>query len=574
VSPIDRRLLLAPGPTRRFLSAATVLTGAAAALLVVQSVLLADAIAGAVDRGATVHVGVAVGIAAAFAGRGACGLVVRVLGARAAGTVAADWRRRALAVTLAPDRSAADDPRRGELATLLGAGLDGLEQWYTGFVPAVVAAAVTPAVVVVALVAVDPPSALVAVLTLPVVPLFLALIGMRAQAATERELAALLALSGHFLEVVRGLPTLELFGRAARQTRVIAGTTEQLRAATMRTLRVAFLSGFVLDVFAMLGTAVVAVVAGVRLVEGAVPLQVALTALLLIPEAYLPLRRAGRQFHASREGAEVVRRVLDLLAERSRDGAPPIPADDATARPAGADAIAAAGAPDPAHDPITCTAVTVRHPGRPQPALADVDLELPAQRLTALTGPSGSGKTTLGRLLVGLERPDEGGVLVGGIDLRAIDRHSWARRVAWVPQHPVIASGRLRDYLTTGLDAPPPDAVIWASLARAVVDDVARELGGLDAPVGPGGRLLSGGERRRLAVARALLRRPRLLVADEPTAHLDVDSEAAVVRALREERGRATVIVCTHRPAVARAADLVVSLDAGRVAQPVLETAS
>jgi len=371
---------------------------------------------------------------------------------------------------------------------------------------------------------VDFTSALVMLLTLPLVPVFMVLIGRHTERRTRARARALALLGTHFLDVVRGLPTLRAFNRGGAQVTSIAEASEQYRRTTMRTLRVAFLSGAVLELAATLGIALVAVTVGVRLVDGAIGLEAGLTVLLLAPELYLPLRMLGAQYHASADGLAVAGRLLELT-----DG------------PAVADAREAPAAP-PDGAAVLLEDVSYAYPARAGAVLDGVDLELRPGETVALVGPSGSGKSTLASLVLGLAEPTTGRVRVNG------------QGVAWVPQRATLFTGTVADNIRLGDPAAGSERVT-AAAQLADADAFIRSLpDGYETVVGDGGRTLSAGERQRIAVARAFLRDAPLVVLDEPTANLDPASAEAVADALDRLSDGRTVLLIAHRPELARRA--------------------
>jgi thiol reductant ABC exporter CydD subunit len=373
------------------------------------------------------------------------------------------------------------------------------------------------------------------------------LIGRYTEQRTRERWEALQALSTHFLDVVRGLPTLRAFGQSRTQGAALGAIGERYRRTTMATLRVSFLSGSVLELAATLAVALVAVTAGVRLVEGGLGLQAGLTVLILAPEAYLPLRSLGAEYHASADGLAVADRMFALL------DAPP-----AIRR------VGSLAAPSPAEEPIRLERVSFAYPGRPALVLDALELELLPGETVALVGDSGAGKSTIAALLLRLLDPDAGSITVGGVAIRDCELGAWRRMIAWVPQHPTLLRGTVEENIALGA----PD-----SLAAAAIREAARLAGadafiralphGYDTVVGDGGRPLSGGERRRIGLARAFLRDAPFVILDEPTADLDPAAVEVVSSAVRRLQDGRTVLLIAHRPELVRSADRVVTLADG-----------
>lgn len=552
MAPLDPRLLQRVPALRPHLAVLVAATLVSTAALVAQAVAVARVVAAVFlyDRPIEDLWGWVAVVPAAAAVRAAAGWWIEQRASATAQRMSSQLRCEALDRVAALPHGTAGLPHSGEIATTLTRGLAALEHWTGTLLPALVGAAVVPPVIVAWALHTDVLSGIVLAVTVPIIPSFLALVGWAADRHARRQWAALQRLSTHFLDVLRGLPTLRSFGRAEHQVAVIRARSDELRTSTMSTLRVALLSAFVLELFAMLGIATVAVTIGVRLVAGSMPLAPALVVLLLAPEAYLPIRRLGEAYHASREGTQAADRILALC---SLD-----PPRSAGRRPA----------PDPAAVAVRLERVTVGYPERPVPALDRVDVELAPGSLTAVVGASGAGKSTLAAVVLGLAPWHEGRCTVGDVDLAELDRAAWRRRVGWLPQHPTLLAGTVADNVRAGSPGPLTDAEVAAALAAAGADRVVADLpAGLATVVGPGGRTLSAGERRRVALARVLARDPSLLVLDEPTSDLDAESEVLLRRRLVALQGRRTVLLLTHRPALAALADRVVVLDAGRVSE-------
>jgi ATP-binding cassette subfamily C protein CydD len=540
LKPLDPRLLRYARASRWYLVACVVLGVAGAALIVAQATLLAtgiSAVFGGRLNGRGGLTGILVGLAAVVAGRALLAWAQEMAAHRAAAAVKSQLRGRLLAhlVELGPGR------RTGELATLVTRGIDALDGYFAKYLPQLVLAALVPVIVLGRLLPADLVATVIIAVTLPLIPVFLALVGLTTEARNRRQFRQLTRLAHHFLDVVAGLPTLKVFGRAKAQAATIRRVTDDYRRASMRTLRLAFLSSLALELVATISVALVAVAVGLRLVDGRLDLRTALLVLILAPEAYLPLRMVGTHFHASTEGLAAAEKIFTVLAE------PAPPCGSRTDVPAG---------------PIVLSGVTVRYPDRSVPALDDVSLTVPSGEVLALAGPSGCGKSTLLSVLLGFVAPDSGRVTVGGVDLSRLDGGVWRRRVVWVPQRPYLFAGTVADNIRLGVPSASSSLIADAA-ARG------RATGFLDRSVGEGGAGLSAGQRQRVALARAFLSvavyGAPLVLLDEPTANLDGDNERAVLAAIRELAHGRTVIVSAHRPALLALADRVVRMDAGHV---------
>jgi thiol reductant ABC exporter CydD subunit len=426
-------------------------------------------------------------------------------------------------------------------------GVDALEAYFARYLPQVVLATVVPVAVIAWSLAVDPLAGLLMLLTLPLVPLFMILVGSYTERRTRRRWRALTGLAASFADAVRGLPTLRAFNRSATQAEALAERSDEYRRATLGTLRVTFLSGTVLDLAATLGVALVAVTVGLRLVSGDLALQPGLTVLLLAPEVYLPLRALGAQYHASADGLAVADRLLTLIEA-------PTPVEPRRAVP-----------PRPDHAAVCLERVTFAYPARAGAVLHDVDLELVPRSTTALIGPSGSGKSTVASLLLRFADPLGGRITVGGVDLARCDPAAWRRSVAWVPQRPTLFRGTIAENIALGAPQAGEDRIRAAARMAGAHEFVERLESGYGTIVGDGGTALSAGETRRVALARAFAREAALLILDEPTAHLDRESAQIIEDAVARLAGAATILVIAHDAELIRRADRRVCLAAGRV---------
>jgi len=563
----DRRLVARVALARRAMAVCVAAGLAGALLLLAQMTLLAAVLAGAAEgRLGQVPAAVAVALVAITAARAGLAHAVELSGRRAATKVMSALRAELVDRRLRPGAGQPGGGGSAELAAGAVQGVDGLETYFARYLPQVVLAVVVPVAVLGWSAAVDLTSALIMAVTLPVIPVFMALIGRSAGARARANFEALVGLSAWFLDLVRGLPTLRAFNRGSAQAAGIREATDRYRRATMGTLRLSFLSGVVLDLAATLSIALVAVTLGVRLVAGGLDLRPALTVLLLVPELFAPVRAVASLFHASADGLAATERILDALEPAVDNQAPPdtrsarLPLRGASQREVGfpPDRPAEVGR-------VGLREVTVRYPGRPLPALDRVDLDLQPGELVAVVGASGAGKTTLGRVLVGLTRPDEGLVHAGGRALADADLDWWRGRVAWASQHPVLVPDTVAANLTLGRPEVGPAAIEEAA-RLAGADRFVRDLpAGYDTVVGAGGHGLSAGQRQRLGLARALLRDAPLLVLDEPTVHLDPAAADRVATTVEALRGNRTILLITHDPDLAARADRVVRLAAGRV---------
>jgi ATP-binding cassette, subfamily C, bacterial CydD len=566
VRPLDPRLLRYSAAARGYLAVTVGLGLAATGLILIQAGLLAHVLASAATGTGTQGMYIVLaGLLAVLLARAAASYGGEATALRAAAVVKSQLRRRLTdhALRLGPTWLARSKPA-GEVTTLATRGLDGLDAYFARYLPQLVLAGLVPVAVLIRVGFADWISAVIIGATLPLIPVFAILVGRHTKATTRRQWRLLARLGGHFLDVVEGLPTLKLFGRAKPQAEVIGKVTEEYRAATMSSLRVAFLSGFVLELAAALATALVAVEVGLRLLAGHLSYQTALLVLLLTPEAYLPLRAVGAQFHASTEGAAAARDVFAILDT-------PVPAAVPTTGTASAPGRPRASAADHPvslrEDTIRLSGVTLTYPGRDGDALSGVNLAIrPGDQIT-LTGPSGAGKSSLLALLLRFVPPTGGRIEIGGMDLASIPVGEWRRQISWVPQQPYLFTASVADNIALGDPTASREAIARAARAAGAAEFIESLPRGYATEVGERGLRLSSGQRQQIALARALLRAAPLLLFDEPTAHLDAVSARQldmVIAALMADR---TVIQVTHGQTQARDTGRVFALQAGRLRQ-------
>jgi len=453
---------------------------------------------------------------------------------RGATAAIADLNRRLLdGVTALPPRELA--ARHDDAAALSTRGLDALRPYYTRYLPAVVQAVVLTPAAVVTMAYYDLQAAVVVLIALPLVPLFMVLIGLVTAERSAAALTAMTTLQSRLLDLITGIPTLRAVGRAEGPERRISELAEAHRRSTMATLRITFLSSLVLELIATLGVALVAVSVGLRLVYGEIGLSAALAAILLAPEVFWPLRRVGAEFHAAQDGRTAKEKATALL-------------DGTVSRPTGTTA------PSSTSIRIRDVSVTARNGDAPHRLSADVE----PGTVTVLSGPNGAGKSTALHAVLGLVAPTSGRILVGGDDVTDLDPRQWWNLVAWLPQRPALIPGTVGE----NLELLGPLVDVDDACRRAGFDEVVASLpDGMATVIGRDGAGLSLGQRQRLGLARAFGAGRPVLLLDEPTAHLDAERERFVLQSIRDiARDGAAVLVVGHRDAVRAIGDRVVTV--------------
>ncbi|WP_207945731.1 thiol reductant ABC exporter subunit CydD [Actinomadura sp. 7K534] len=547
MKPLDPRLLKYARTTRIFLLSSVVLGTATAGLIIAQATLLAGMLTRAFLGGASLadlRTPMLL-LLAVVAGRTLVAWLQEVAAHRSSAAVKSQLRGRLLAHSLLLGPRWLAGERSGELATLATRGIDALDDYFSRYLPQLVLAVIVPVAVGARILLGDWLSAVTIAVTLPLIPVFAILVGLTTQRKMDRQWRTLSVLAAHFLDVVAGLPTLKIFGRAKAQAAKIREVTDRHRRATMSTLRIAFLSALVLELLSTISVALVAVSIGLRLVEGGMGLETALLVLILAPEAYLPLRAVGAQYHASVEGLTAAARIFEVIET---------PAPACPGRGTRTDV------PDLARTTLRLDRVTVNYDGRGAPALDDFSLTVHPGETVALTGPSGTGKSTVLAVLLGFVRPDTGRVMADWDDLADLDPDAWRAQIAWVPQRPHLFAGTVAANIRLGRPGASDADVRAAAAAANALEFIDALPLGLDTPLGERGLGLSAGQRQRIALARAFLRDAPLLLLDEPTSNLDAESEATVIDAVRRLSATRTVILVAHRPALAAVADRAVPI--------------
>jgi ATP-binding cassette, subfamily C, bacterial CydCD len=542
---------------------AVALSIASAVAIVVQAVALASV----VDRSllhhaslravtpAIVVLGLAILVRAMMHGAGDLSAL------RAADRVVTTLRRQLLEHALALGPGWLSGERPGELSLTATRGLRSLHTYYARYLPQAAAAAVIPLILLVWVATQDWLAFVVVIALVLAVPVTMIAFGREATRRSERQWRRLGSLAGRVLQLVEGLPTLRAFGREAQGRREVEAATEGVRSATMRTLRVAFLSALSMDMIAGFGVGFVAMVLGLRLLWGELGLQTAFAVLLVAPEIFIPLRRAGAEFHASTEGQAAAARVVEVLTT-------PVPSATTSTTVTAATGAPGSGRADGAGSGLRIDGLAVRYENRAHAAPAAVSLQASPGSRIALTGPSGSGKSSVLAALLRFVEPSDGTMAFGGRPSTTETVAAWREHFSWLPQRPHLFNATLAENLRLGAPAASDEKLRRVLDAVGLADLLANLPGGLSTAVGHDGLTLSSGERQRVALARALLRPAPVLLLDEPTAALDPPTVARLAPAIEPWlRGR-TVVVAAHEPLLLPHFDLVVALPAATAGLP------
>ncbi len=444
--------------------------------------------------------------------------------------------------------------RSGDLVNVLSDGVEALEAYYSRYLPAMSLMLWVPLAILVCVAGSDWVSALVMIVTAPLIPVFMILIGKGAEKYNQRQWRTLARMSAHFLDVIQGLTTLKLFNASRQEAALVAEISDRYRRQTMKVLRIAFLSAFMLEFLATVSIALVAVFVGFRLFWGELDFLYGFFVLLLAPEFYLPLRNMGTQYHARMEAIGAAEKMVEILNVAAAANSQPQPCAPQGGKRANDKLF-----------PIHIKNLSYTYPDGRQ-ALNKINLSIKPGETLAFVGASGAGKTTLVNILLGFLSPDSGQVLAGDTELTAIDWHEWRRQLAWVPQQPQLFAGTVADNIRLS----QPDANlerVKTAAQQAGADRFIRDLPqGYDTQVGEAGRGLSGGQLQRLALARAFLRDASLVILDEATAHLDSETEQLLQQAIERLAVGRTVIMIAHRLQTVERADRIVVLEQGKIA--------
>lgn len=546
---MDRRLLAEARAARRAYAASILLQLGAGLCLVAYSYTLSRIIARAfLDRAQLDALAGLLALTAALAlARAALTWGAQRAASGASIAVRLDLRKRLLTHIAALGPGYLHGERTGELAAAAVTGIDTLDGFLRDYLPAVAMAALLPAAILAVVFRLDLLTFAVLLVTAPLIPIFMLLIGKAAGALAQRHYGGLGLLSAHFLDVMQGLTTLKLLNRSRRQVETIARISDEFRSATMGVLRVAFLSALTLEMLATVSVAIVAVEIALRLLRGGMAFEQALFLLVIAPEFYQPLRTLGARFHAGADAAAAADRIFAVLDI-------PLPPRGGAAPPA-----------QPA--PVRFESVAFAYDGGERPALNGLSFEMGRGERVALVGSSGGGKSTAAALLLGFAAPSAGRILVGGVDLATVDPDAWRTQVAWVPQSPYLFNATVAENIRLARPQASMDEVIAAARGAEAHEFIRALPQGYATPLGERGARLSGGQVQRIAIARALLKGAPLLVLDEMTAYLDPQSEAAVQAALRRLLAGRTALIIAHRLQTVRDADRIVVVEGGRAVE-------
>jgi ATP-binding cassette subfamily C protein CydD len=440
----------------------------------------------------------------------------------------------------------------GELVTIALQGVDALDAYFSQYLPQLLIAVMLPLTILVAVFPIDPLSGVVLLLTAPLIPLFMMLIGWASEALTKRQWLAMTRLGSYFLDTLQGIATLKMLGRSKTRASEVRAVSDQYRTATLKVLRVTFLSALVLEMVATISTAVVAVEIGLRLLYSRIEFQQAFFILLVAPEFYIPMRNLSSRYHSAMAGITAARRIYEVLDEPEVERHFETGSPDLDAQFKG-DFV------------ISLSNLEYSHAGQADNSLQGINFDFASGKHYALVGMSGSGKSTLAQILLRFIEPNSGTLTINSMDANRWEKTDWRKFIAWVPQHPMIFSRSLLENITLGNPLYSIDEVEKAIHYTELEDFVSALPQGLYTMLSDAGSRISGGEGQRLALARAFLKNPQLLILDEPTAHLDLALEQKIARSTDLLMAGRTTLTIAHRLSTIQTADEILVLDKGRL---------
>ncbi len=438
--------------------------------------------------------------------------------------------------------------RSGELNNTLLNGIESLESYFSQYIPQLFFSSVIPITVLFFVFPNDLLSGFVMLITAPIIPVFMMLIGHLAQSITQKQWKTLSRMSAYFLDVLQGITTLKILGRSRAEEQKIARISNAFRKTTMNVLKIAFLSALVLEMAATISTAVIAVEIGLRLLYAKMTFEPALFILILAPEFYQPMRQLGARFHAGMEGVAAAQRIFEILE---------------TPEPKKSDILQR-----PQLEQFSIIAfhgVSFTYPDSAQPALQNLSFSLKKNSVTAIVGPSGAGKTTISQLLMGFIHPVQGEIFVDEMPLRQIDPQAWRQLIGWVPQNPYLFNQSILDNIRLAKPSAAMEEIYRAAQMARLHEFVLSLPDGYETMVGERGARMSGGQAQRIALARAFLRDAPLLILDEPTANLDPVLEQEIQTVIQDLTKDRTTLLIAHRLTTVQQADQIVVLSKGRI---------